>query len=275
MQTLARLCRERDVVRISQPDALRRLADAADEAAVRIAAPGRVLFGSSCRWTGTCPGVAHSRRTSAVTTSHPAMFGEEDDVPPGYGEVVVAMLRIAELRAAESVLENGIWNPTRLDASQRHEAQSAGLVGRVVSKGLGDDSLLADDLRDATRGAYERLRARWRRSAALPGEDLETVALASLAWSSFDHRMRQWWKRGTWRRVEAGVQAALPHLPVDGATYDTRVYRAGRHAHVRRAAGAGSCGAAPAWTTPRPRRARRSTAAAAATSGRARASPRA
>ena len=107
--------------------------------------------------------------------------------PPVRGDVVVRMGCIrAELRATGSIRAiEDILHPTRLDYHTQDVAMRMGLSARCVGRYVEDDELLATDLRTSALRAYRNMQG----NSNFPPY-LATVALATLAWNSWDHTMR-------------------------------------------------------------------------------------
>lgn len=100
------------------------------------------------------------------------------------GHVVATMARVvSEFRKHRRVQAmEDVLRPVRLDKEQRAEAMRAGVVARIVPRGLPESDMLAADLRVQAEQAYATMRTL---------EDVALVALAMSAWDGFDHVMRQ------------------------------------------------------------------------------------
>lgn len=173
---------------------------------------------------------------------------DDEDATATDGALVVATCLVAleaahtgRVRAMEDLL-----HPTRLDPSMREAAVHAGFAGRAVfSRFVTDDALLADDLRAKATTAYRSLLL-WDGETSASSSDATTVALATLAWDSFDHVMRQRLtsevprateRALTWLRERVLVQSSSSSCPSSSSPsppleWDVRLTDGTRHARV-------------------------------------------
>ena len=145
---------------------------------------------------------------------------------------VRVFLVLAEWRATGAVRAmEDVLHPTRLDYEARDAAVRAGFVGRAVPRFVSDDDLLAPDLRRVATAAYARLK-RSRDGGDPSLYDVAEVALATLAWDGYDHRMRRALPVAPWiHRLPPHVVASSSFLPPD-AVYDVPLPGTGRRVHA-------------------------------------------
>lgn len=145
--------------------------------------------------------------------------------PRGRLDVIVQMALVACEYAASGVVRamEDILHPTRLDAGAERAAIRAGLSSRAVPVFVSDDELLAADLRDLAATSYARMESL---------VDIAHVALATLAWDSWDHVMRASlpvdWIDDAANEAIRFVRDAVP----SGAHFDVRLTGASGHART-------------------------------------------
>ena len=191
--------------------------------------------------------VASMLRTTTATTWEEAKEKEEDgnrledasivnmggkgveDVGPAAlrcALVAVEFHRTRRVRGMEDIL-----NPPRLDPSQYSVVVRCGLASRYVSSNRpANDVLLSRDLFDKAKSAYQTLLSTTASECGpLALQPLfATIALAIMAWDSFDHNMRQllpveaWCFRPTVVRAVEGALTHLPHASEGNVDYDVR-----------------------------------------------------
>ena len=131
------------------------------------------------------------------------------------------MRRTGRVRVVDDVLE-----PPRLTREDAKAAIRCGHHGRFVSPQVRDDVLLAPDLRVMLRKAYTRLTTG--DSSATCALDACTCAAATLAWSNFQHVMRQTLGGSTsWvdsKKLDRIIDLVSAHVP-PGAQFDVRLRR--------------------------------------------------
>lgn len=142
--------------------------------------------------------------------------------------VAVEFHRTGRVRGMEDIL-----NPVRIDPSQYSTVVQCGLASRYVSSNRpANDVLLSRDLFDKAKAAYETLLTTTSSECGpLALQPLfATIALAILAWDSYDHNMRQLLPVEAWcfvptvlRAVERGMRyLPSPHLEEHEVDYDLR-----------------------------------------------------
>lgn len=171
-------------------------------------------------------GFACLDRATPSPGSYFASFARADVVPPTRArpEVAVRLALVAAEHAATGHVRamEDVLSPSRLEFGALNEAIRLGFSSRAVPQFVSDDELLAPDLRALAVRSYRRMDSL---------ADAATVALATLAWDSWDHVMRAAlpidWLDGLDEAI-AFVRAALPA----DAVFDVRLVGAGGHARA-------------------------------------------
>jgi hypothetical protein len=146
---------------------------------------------------------------------------------------------------------NDILFPTKLDPAAYCNAVRFGLASRYISaKRPANDILLAKDLHTAAEHAYYRIKDTIGGHDQPAIEDFAEIALATLAWDSYDHVMRQlrpvtqWCHRPEVLRGIEYARTLLPSAHTPGVDYDiqsrmlheNQVFTARTHANSDEAA---------------------------------------
>lgn len=152
----------------------------------------------------------------------------------GFEDTASACLRTAlvaaEFEATGRVRAmDDIVHPTKLEPTSYSMAVRCGLASRYISCNRpANDVLLAWDLFHFARDAYLRMQTKRDKEEVQTTDDFAVVALAVLAWDSYDHTMRQLLPASEWCHREIvlrAIEIARTTLPsaLDGITdYDVR-----------------------------------------------------